>query len=445
MATPPQIEGSLQKIPRRRQTIAWLLAFGILVNYFDRVNLSVAKEALHASFGISTVMFGFLSSAYAYTYAVLQVPSGLLLDRFGVKTIGRVSTFLWSVASFGASLARGVPTFFTARLVLGVGEAPTFPANAKAVGYWFPKAERSIGTSIFDGASKLGVGLGYPVLGLLLYEFGWRWCFAATGFISLIFFALFTLYYRNPSEDARLTDAERKFIARGGAQPEDKVLAARGAPIGYLLRKKKVWGMCLGYASYNYTFYFLLFWLPTFFSTALHTTPVRAALLSSIPWILATAAELFIGGLLVDKLIEHGWNGDRVRRFVLIVGTSMGLGLVGATTTSRIPVALVWITIAIGSLSAASAIGWSIPSLLAPKESVGTLGGILNTCNQLSALAVGTVTGFIVEHHSFAPAMGVAAVYLAIGIAGYIFLLGRIEQLPEPPQRAGVVSTGEPL
>jgi len=429
---PPQLDPTYEKVPRRRHAIAWLLAFGILVNYFDRVNLSVAKEALNTSFGVSIAMFGILSSGYAWTYAILQVPSGLLLDRFGVKTIGRVSTFLWSVASFGASMAIGVPTFFVARLVLGVGEAPTFPANAKAIGYWFPKAERSLGTAIFDGAAKLGVGLGYPILGFLLYKFGWRWCFAATGFISLLFFALFTRYYRNPSEDPKLTDTEREFIARGGAQPEDKALAARGAPIGYLLGRKKVWGMCLGYASYNYTFYLLLFWLPTFISTALHTTPVRAAFLSSIPWILATASEMLIGGLLVDKLIESGWNGDRVRRVVLIVGTLMGIGLFGATMTSRIPIALVWISIAIGGLSAASAIGWSIPSLLAPKESVGTLGGILNTCNQMSALAAGMVTGFIVAHHSFAPAMGVAAVYLIIGVLGYIFLLGKIETLPEP-------------
>ncbi len=430
---PPQLDPTYEKVPRRRHAIAWLLAFGILVNYFDRVNLSVAKEALNTSFGVSTAMFGILSSGYAWTYAILQVPSGLLLDRFGVKTIGRVSTFLWSVASFGASMAIGVPTFFVARLVLGVGEAPTFPANAKAIGYWFPKAERSLGTAIFDGAAKLGVGLGYPILGFLLYKFGWRWCFAATGFISLLFFALFTRYYRNPSEDPKLTDTEREFIARGGAQPEDKALAARGAPIRYLLGRKKVWGMCLGYASYNYTFYLLLFWLPTFISTALHTTPVRAAFLSSIPWILATASEMLIGGLLVDKLIESGWNGDRVRRVVLIVGTLMGIGLFGATMTSRIPIALVWISIAIGGLSAASAIGWSIPSLLAPKESVGTLGGILNTCNQMSALAAGMVTGFIVAaHHSFAPAMGVAAVYLVIGVLGYIFLLGKIETLPEP-------------
>jgi len=430
--TEAQARASHEGVPRRRQMIAWLLAFGILVNYFDRVNLSVAKDALHTSFGVSTFMFGVLSSTYTITYGILQIPSGLLLDRFGVKLIGRVSTFLWSVASFGAAIATGVPTFFSARLLLGVGEAPTFPANAKAIGYWFPKAERTFGTSIFDGAAKLGVGLGTPLLGLLLYEFGWRWCFAATGLISLLFFALFAIYYRNPSEDPKVTAAEREFIARGGAQPEDKVLAAQGAPLGYLLGRKKVWGMCLGYASYNYTFYLLVFWLPTFLSSAMHTTAVRAALYSSVPWLFATACELLIGGVMVDKLIEHGRQADRVRRLVLIIGTSLGLALLGATTTSRLPLALSWITLAIGGLSAASAIGWSIPSLIAPKESVGTLGGILNTCNQISAFSAGIVTGFILRHHSFVPAMAVAAVYLTIGILGYIFLLGKIQPLPEP-------------
>src|SRR5438270_4741291 len=87
-------------VPRRRWAIACLLGFGVLVNYFDRVNLSVSQEALHASFGISTVMFGYLLSAYSWTYALCQLPAGLLLDRFGVKTVGRLSSILWSIASF---------------------------------------------------------------------------------------------------------------------------------------------------------------------------------------------------------------------------------------------------------------------------------------------------------------------------------------------------------
>src|SRR5215470_10604910 len=95
-------------VPRRRWGIALLLGFGVLVNYFDRVNLSVSQNALRAAFGISPVMFGYLSSAYSWTYAACQLPSGLLLDRFGVRLIGRISTFLWSVASFGAAVSSGI-------------------------------------------------------------------------------------------------------------------------------------------------------------------------------------------------------------------------------------------------------------------------------------------------------------------------------------------------
>src|SRR5271156_2703955 len=108
-------------IPRRRWGIALLLGVGVLVNYIDRVNVSVAQQYLHETFGITTVTFGWLLGAYSWTYAMLQLPSGVLLDRFGVKLIGRISTFLWSVASFCAAASPGLALFFAARLLLGVG------------------------------------------------------------------------------------------------------------------------------------------------------------------------------------------------------------------------------------------------------------------------------------------------------------------------------------
>ncbi len=126
----------IRNVPRRRWGIALLLGFGVLVNYFDRVNLSVSRDALQTAFGMSAVMFGYLSSAYNWTYAVLQLPSGLLLDRFGVRRVGVLSTIIWSIASFGAAISTGVGSLFSARFLLGIGEAPTFPGNAKAVGYW---------------------------------------------------------------------------------------------------------------------------------------------------------------------------------------------------------------------------------------------------------------------------------------------------------------------
>lgn len=430
MSRPMAREGT---VPRRRWGIAFLLGFGVLVNFFDRVNLSVSQAALHEAFGISTVTFGFLLSAYSWTYAVFQLPSGLILDRFGVKLVGRIGTLIWSVASFAAAISTGVAGFLGARLLLGVGEAPTFPANAKAIGYWFPADERSLATAIFDSAAKLASAIGVPVLGILLLRFGWRWSFATTGFLSLLYFFLFFVFYRNPSEDKALSGAERDFILQRGAQPEDRAKAARGAPFGYLLRQRKVWGLALGFASYNYTFYLLLTWLPSFLSSAHHVDLLHSALYTSVPWLFATFTDILMGGWLVDKLVQQGRDASRVRQAILIGGTTLGLGMLGAAYAQNAITALVWISVAIGGLSAAAPVAWSLPSLIAPRESVGTVGGIMNFGSQLSAISAPIVTGYIASiTHSFFWAFGAAAAFLVAGIAGYAFLLGRIEVIPEP-------------
>jgi ACS family D-galactonate transporter-like MFS transporter len=429
----PQAASHLVEIPRRRWGIALLLGFGVLVNYFDRVNLSVSRDALQDAFGISAVMFGYLSSAYNWTYAVLQLPSGLLLDRFGVRRVGIVSTIIWSVASFAAAISGGIGALFASRLLLGIGEAPTFPAYAKATGYWFPKDERSLATAMFDSMAKFSSAIGIPVLGVLLLHFGWRWNFAATGLISIVFLALFYAFYRNPSEDKFLSSTEREFIARGGAQPEDRERAAKGAPLAYLLQQRQVWGLVLGFASYNYSFYLLLTWLPSYLSTTHHIDLLHSALYTSVPWVVATILDLVVGGWLVDSLIQRGRNPVRVRQTILIVGTALGLGIFGAAQAQSATSALIWISLCIGGLSAASPVGWSIPSLIAPKESVGTLGGILNFGNQLAGIAAPIVTGYVVQAtHSFFWAFAVAGGFLVVGIAGYIFLLGSMDPVPEP-------------
>jgi len=413
--------------------MACLLAFGVLVNYFDRVNLSVSQDALHQAFGISTVTFGYLLSGYSWTYAALQLPSGVILDRFGVKLVGRISTLLWSIASFAAAISSSLTGFLGARLLLGVGEAPTFPANAKATGYWFPIAERSLATALFDSMAKFASAIGVPIIGLLMVRFGWRWSFAATGIISFLYFLLFYRYYRNPSEDRRLSEIERDFIRMGGAQPEDQLRAERGAPLGYLLRQKKVWGLVLGFAAYNYTFYLLLTWLPSYLSSAQHIDLFHSSLYSGAPWLFATVVDLVVGGWLVDLLVKRRADASLVRRAVLIGGTTLGLGLFGAAYAQTTFGALVWISLSIGGLSAAAPVAWSIPSLIAPKESVGTLGGILNFGSQLSAIAAPIATGYVAQStHSFFWAFAAAALFLAVGVAGYLFLLGRIEPIPEP-------------
>jgi ACS family D-galactonate transporter-like MFS transporter len=420
-------------VPRRRWRIAFLLAFGVLVNFFDRINLSVSRDALHDSFGLSLVAFGYLSSAFSWTYALMQMPAGVLLDRWGVRRVGRVSALLWSVSSFAAAVAPGLSWFFAARFLLGVSESPTFPANAKALGYWFTRDERGMATSITDAAAKFSTAIGVPFIGLLLLYFGWRWSFAATGFISLLYFVLFYLIYRNPREDEKLSEQELQFLLGGGTQPEDQVRARSGSSLGYLLTQRKVYGLALGWGAYNYTFFLLLTWLPSYLSVSLHVDLFHSIFYTSVPWLFATATDLLVGGWLVDALIQRGYDAHRVRQSVLVTGMSFGLAIFGAARAHGPVAALVWISLALGGLAAAAPVAWTIPSLIAPRESVGTLAGTVNLCGQMAAICAPIVTGYIVSaSHSFAAAFVTATLILLMGIAGYIFLLGRIEAIPEP-------------
>jgi len=399
-----------------------LLGLGVLVNYFDRVNLSVSHDALYTTFGLSNIAFGYLSGAYNWTYAMCQLPIGVLLDRFGVRRIGRISSFLWSVASFGAAVTPNIAGFFGARLLLGVAEAPTFPANAKATGAWFPSEERSLATAIFDSGAKFASAIGVPLIGILLLHVGWRLSFAATGVVSLLYFLLFFALYRDPNAEESAALA----AMAGPAYDEANLQPALTLPA--LLRKQKVIGLSLGAGAYNYIFYLLLTWLPTYLSITLHLSLMHSFLYTGLPWLVATATDILIGGWLVNALIKKGWNASRVRQVILITGTAMGLGILGAAHAHTASRALIWISISIGGLSAAAPVCWSVPSLIAPRSAVGRVGGIMNFSNQLSGIAAPVITGYLfTATHSFAAPFIAAAAYLVIGLAGYAFLLGPIQ------------------
>jgi MFS transporter, ACS family, D-galactonate transporter len=409
-----------------RWPIAFLLAFGVIVNFFDRINLAVSQEALHASFGLTLIAFGYLSSAFSWSYAAMQLPAGLLLDRFGVRRVGRLSTLLWSVASFCAALSTGLAGLFAARLLLGVAESPTFPANAKAIGQWFPERERSLAMATTDSAAKLSSAIGVPLIGILLLHFGWRWSFAATGFISLFYFAFFYRVYREPAEQSSVHAQEN----RQAFTPAQKV---RKTSLGYLLVQPKVYGLAIGWGAYNYTFFLLLSWLPSYLSVSLHVDLLHSVFYTSVPWLFAAITDFVVGGWLVDFLIQHGYNSNRVRQAVMLIGTSLGLAIWGAAHAHSPATALLWISIALGGLAAAAPVAWTVPSLIAPEGSVGTVGALANFCGQLSAILAPIVTGYIVSAtHSFAAAFAIATLVLLLGIASYVFLLGRITRIPEP-------------
>ncbi|WP_298282607.1 MFS transporter [Acidocella sp.] len=420
-------------IPRRRWVIGGLLGTGVLINYIDRINLSVAAPQLKAEFHLTTADMGLLFSAFFWSYALAQIPVGMILDRFGVTRIGRWGAFLWAIASGAVAFTGGFGGIFAARMLLGIAEAPGFPASAKATGYWFPRQERSVATSLFDGAAKFSNVIGVPLVAFVVVGYGWRWGFGVTALLSFLYFLAFYFIYRDPAADPKLSREEHDYMIEGGATPEGAASAGAGAMLAYLLRQPKVWGLSLGFAAYGYSFYLFLTWLPGYLVQAMHMSILKSAAFTTIPWVCATAADILLGGFLVDRLVAAGHDETKVRKAVLVVGMLFGLAVFGATQTTNPVWAIIWISIALSGLAASAPVGWSIPSLIAPKGGTGTIGGIMNFLNNMMGVVAPIVTGFIVgSGNNFETAFLVAGIVLLVGIFFYVVVLGRIEPIKAP-------------
>jgi sugar phosphate permease len=432
------------QIGNTRWGIAVLLGSGIIINYFDRVNLSVATTSLMHEFHFTQADIGLLLSSYLWSYTLLQIPIGTLLDKIGIKWMMRIGTIIWSLASFMTALVSGFGLVILSRILLGIGEAPAFPGAAKATGYWFPIKERGLATSSFDAAAKFSSALGLPIVALVVATHGWRAGFWLTGALSLIYAAVFWLSYRDPGEAKRLSEAERNYIVEGGAQQEGTLTAKPITNLGFLLRQRKIWGLTLGFTAYNYAFNLFLVWLPGYLQTQLHASILKSGLYLVIPWLVATATDVLIGGILVDRLISRGYNPTKVRQVLLVIGMLLGVTAIGAAFTSNVNIAITWLTLSLAGLAFAAPIAWSIPSLIAPTGSVATVGGIMNFLGNLAGVVAPIVAGVVADRAGFAPNFLITGAILILGILSFLFLLGKIEQIAAPPTGESAVRAVSP-
>lgn len=420
-------------VPQRRWAIGALLGAGVLISFFDRINLSVAAPQLEKAFAIDAGELGLLLSAFYWPYAVLQIPIGLAVDRFGVTRLGRWGAALWTIASALTAVASGFAGVFAGRALLGIAEAPSFPIVSKATGHWFPRRERARATAIFDASAKFSNVIGVPLIAFVVVRFGWRWGFGVTSLLSLAYFLAFFAFYRDPSKDPSLQASERAYIEAGGAVPESAPGTGSLSMLGYLLSRRQTWGLAIGFGAYGYSFYLFLSWLPEYLVKSGGMGILKSAGYAAIPWAVATATDLAFGGFLIDAFLAKGANETRTRKTVLVAGMLLGLAVVGATRTSSPGWAIFWISISLGGLAAAAPVGWSLPSLVAPPGAVGAVGGIMNFAVNAMGIAAPIVTGYIYKAtNSFAGAFLTAAAILVVGIIAFLFLLGPIEPMAPP-------------
>ncbi len=197
-----------------RFRILALIFVSVVINYMDRTNISVAATAISSDLKLSSVQLGILFSAFGWTYAALQIPGGILVDRIAPRVLYSFCLIAWSVMTLLQGVVRGFSGLLGLRLAIGVFEAPSYPINNRVVTTWFPDYERATAIAVYTSGQFLGLAFVTPALVAIQYYLGWRGLLAATGIVGILWGIVWYRLYRNPTDHSQVNDAELKHIEK---------------------------------------------------------------------------------------------------------------------------------------------------------------------------------------------------------------------------------------
>jgi MFS transporter, ACS family, D-galactonate transporter len=415
---------------RTRWVVVALLFVGTSIVYIDRANLSAAAPQLQADFQLSSTQLGLVLSGFFWTYAVFQLISGWFVDKVGVRHALAGAALLWSVFTAMTALARGFSSLFGLRLLLGIGESPAYPSNAKAVREWMPKQERGLATGIYDSGSRVGTALALPIVVALIALAGWRGSFVITGLLGIVWAVIWWLYYRVPQRHRQVSAEELAYIEAGQEQVQVAQAAARGRWVD-LLKHRPVWGMVLGNFCIAYVIYWFVTWFPTYLVQGRGFDLPKLGLFGAIPALIAVPTG-WLGGYAADRLVRKGWSVTRARKTLIIGGLLLSTCIVLTLLTTSSAVALTLLSISYGSLTFANASVWLLPGELAPATSqVASLAGIMNFAGSAAGISTSIVTGALLDLSggSFVAPLLLAGVFILLGVVAYGVVIPRVEPI----------------
>ncbi|QSB19674.1 MFS transporter [Pseudomonas sp. 15A4] len=426
----PVTAAPARPMTHRRWFMLSLLLIATIINYVDRVNISIAAPFMAKDLGLDKVEMGLIFSAFAWTYAFALVPAGFIADRFGSRFTYGASLISWSAVTVCQGMAGGFASLFGLRLAIGAMEAPAFPANSRAVTVWFPARERGMASSIYVCGQYLGTALFTGLLLWLATTYDWRHVFYSTGIIGIVFGIAWLYLYRDPMNCKKVSKEELAYIEDGGglvksSQERNKF---KWAQIAELLKYRQVWAICLGKFASTSALYFFLTWFPTYLIEERHLTMVKVGIFAVLPFIGATVGVL-LAGFIADWMIRRGYSLSFSRKLPLVVGSALGMSIMLVNFTDSNEVCIALLTIAFFAQGIASS-SWAAVSEIAPKELIGLTGGITSLAANIGGIVTPIVIGQILHvTGNFAWAFWFIGGVACIGTLSYSLLLGRIYRI----------------
>lgn len=430
------MESSHKKLSTNMRYVILALVFiNIVINYMDRTNVSIAMPELSKEIHLSTVQQGLIFSAFGWIYAAMQIPGGILLDKFGSRIMYFISLFGWPLVTVFQAFIGGFGQLMGLRLGVGFFEAPVMPANNRAISYWFPEDERGSAIGIYSSAQFLGLAFSTPILYSIHNTIGWRGLFIVTGIIGIIWSVVWYILYADPNKSRFVGDDELAYIKAGGAISEGDDAQSNSNKkqekpkitwenIKQLFTRRLL-GIYIGQFAISGTFWFFLTWFPTYLTKAKHVNFLQSGMLSSIPY-LAAFCGVILAGFMSDKLLKSGKSASFARKAPVITGLLLTLLILGANYVSSPALIIMFMSIAFFGNGLAT-ITWVFVTALAPKHLIGLAGGIFNGCGALSSIVIPIVIGFLVSKGNFSSALIFIAAIALVGALSYILVVGKIE------------------
>ena len=429
---------------RVRFGIVAMLFAVTMVNYADRATLAIAGPVLSRDLGLNAVQMGLIFSAFGWAYVLGQVPGGWLLDRFGSKKVYFASIFTWSIFTllqgevtlFGMGAAATV--LFVLRFLVGLAEAPSFPANGRIVAAWFPAPERGTASAIFNSAQYFATVLFAPIMGWITVTHGWPAVFYFMGAVGIVVSLIWLKVVYSPREHPRLGQAELDYIAEGGALVDmDRPAGAAAAPrdkagewklLRQLLRNRMMIGIFLGQYCINTLTYFFITWFPVYLVQQRGLSILNAGLVASIPAICGFVGGV-LGGVWSDHLLRRGRSLTVARKTPIVAGMLLSMSMIVCNYVDA-----AWLVVAIMALSffgkGIGALGWAVVSDTVPKQIAGLSGGLFNMFGNISSITTPIVIGAIIQATgSYNGALVFVGINAFVAVLSYLVIVGPIRRV----------------
>jgi len=432
-----------QKRTRTRYTTLAMLVIASAVALADRANLSITGSAMSAELGITPVQLGYLFSAFSWAYVIAQLPAGWMLDRFGAIRVYGVALFGWSALTLAQGFIGFGPVgwmvviLFALRFLMGLVEAPLSPGNSSITAQWFPIAERSTATSIYNSAQYVAVLVFAPFMGLLVGHVSWEsvfWCMGVIGIVLSVIWAR-TMYM--PTQHPGTNELEMAYLREGGANVDGDATRAtrekvRLADLKLFLSSRQMLGIYVGQYCLASMQYFFLTWFPIYLVKGRGMNIVDVGFVATLPAIAGFVGGI-LGGVISDALTRRGYSLSVARKVPFVTGMLLSSSVVLCNYVGSTYAAVAIVTLALFG-KGLGAVNFALIADTSPRHLVGFAGGLFNLFGSLSGIVTPIVIGYALQATgSFTHALWFVAVHGIVAAISYLFVVGKIKPVDASP------------